>query len=167
MGPIVWRCRHHKCRNTRIVWVPQVDTATRWPPTVAIVIVTDGYKPAPQALPTTLWMQPIVTTPAVSLALFIAVVHIQKNVGNYTFKNNPKFDKFRSLTNLELLSPWNQSFRTFCTHSMSTDGAHQHTLGNAGSSSSHENRPPYYALAFIQKLWVINFFFACTFLFSR
>lgn len=33
-------------------------------------------------------------------------------------------------------------------------GAHTHTLtiNNAGSGSSHENRPPYYALAYIQKV---------------
>lgn len=30
-------------------------------------------------------------------------------------------------------------------------GSHSHTIGNTGSGSAHENRPPYYALAFIMK----------------
>lgn len=40
------------------------------------------------------------------------------------------------------------------THAIDTDGAHTHamTVGNAGSGNSHENRPPYYALAYIMKL---------------
>jgi microcystin-dependent protein len=34
-----------------------------------------------------------------------------------------------------------------------TDPAtHTHTVGNTGSGSSHENRPPYYALAYIMKI---------------
>ncbi len=39
-------------------------------------------------------------------------------------------------------------------HSISSDGGHTHTMtvGNAGSGNSHENRPPYYALAYIMKL---------------
>ena len=39
-------------------------------------------------------------------------------------------------------------------HSISSDGGHTHTMtvGNAGSGQSHENRPPYYALAYIMKL---------------
>lgn len=39
--------------------------------------------------------------------------------------------------------------------SIDSGGAHTHTItataGNAGSGSSHENRPPYYALAYIMK----------------
>lgn len=31
-------------------------------------------------------------------------------------------------------------------------GDHNHVMGNAGSGAAHENRPPYYALAFIMKL---------------
>jgi len=39
-------------------------------------------------------------------------------------------------------------------HSISSDGGHTHTMtvGNAGSGNSHENRPPYFALAYIMKL---------------
>jgi len=39
-------------------------------------------------------------------------------------------------------------------HTISSDGGHTHTMtvGNAGSGQSHENRPPYYALAYIMKL---------------
>lgn len=32
------------------------------------------------------------------------------------------------------------------------NGAHQHPCGNTGSSQPHENRPPYYALAYIMKV---------------
>ena len=40
------------------------------------------------------------------------------------------------------------------THSLSTDsgGAHTHTIDAAGGGAAHENRPPYYALAYIMKL---------------
>jgi microcystin-dependent protein len=40
------------------------------------------------------------------------------------------------------------------SHTISSDGGHTHTMtvGNAGSGNSHENRPPYYALAYIMKL---------------
>lgn len=42
------------------------------------------------------------------------------------------------------------------THSLSinSNGAHTHTVsvGNTGSGQAHENRPPYYALAYIMKL---------------
>ena len=42
------------------------------------------------------------------------------------------------------------------THTLTTNttGGHTHTVsvGNAGSGGSHENRPPYYALAYIMKL---------------
>ena len=31
-------------------------------------------------------------------------------------------------------------------------GAHTHTMSSVGSGSAHENRPPYYALAYIMKL---------------
>lgn len=31
-------------------------------------------------------------------------------------------------------------------------GAHTHTMNSAGSDTAHENRPPYYALAYIQKI---------------
>jgi microcystin-dependent protein len=34
----------------------------------------------------------------------------------------------------------------------SFDGAHTHTINNTGGGGAHENRPPYYALAFIMKL---------------
>jgi microcystin-dependent protein len=34
----------------------------------------------------------------------------------------------------------------------SGDGAHTHTVNSDGGGSSHENRPPYYALAYIMKL---------------
>jgi len=37
-------------------------------------------------------------------------------------------------------------------HSISTDGDHTHTINNTGGGQSHENRPPYFALAFIMKL---------------
>lgn len=40
------------------------------------------------------------------------------------------------------------------SHTISTDGAHTHTVtvGNTGGGAAHENRPPYYALAYIMKL---------------
>lgn len=40
------------------------------------------------------------------------------------------------------------------TESTGTAGAHTHevTVGNSGGGQSHENRPPYYALAYIMKL---------------
>lgn len=38
------------------------------------------------------------------------------------------------------------------TYETSTAGSHSHTATSTGGSSSHENRPPYYALAFIMKL---------------
>ena len=31
-------------------------------------------------------------------------------------------------------------------------GAHTHTIGSVGGGASHENRPPYYALAYIMKI---------------
>jgi len=37
-------------------------------------------------------------------------------------------------------------------HSINTDGSHTHTINNTGGDGSHENRPPYFALAFIMKL---------------
>jgi len=37
-------------------------------------------------------------------------------------------------------------------HSISTDGDHTHTINNTGGGQAHENRPPYYALAYIMKL---------------
>ncbi len=41
-------------------------------------------------------------------------------------------------------------------HTSSSSGAHSHTIsgstGSTGSGGSHENRPPYYALAYIMKL---------------
>jgi len=37
-------------------------------------------------------------------------------------------------------------------HSISTDGSHTHSINNTGGGESHENRPPYFALAFIMKL---------------
>jgi len=38
------------------------------------------------------------------------------------------------------------------THSINNNGNHSHNINNAGGDSSHENRPPYYALAYIMKL---------------
>jgi len=35
---------------------------------------------------------------------------------------------------------------------INSNGDHTHNINNAGSDQSHENRPPYYALAFIMKL---------------
>jgi len=37
-------------------------------------------------------------------------------------------------------------------HTIDSNGAHSHTVASTGGGASHENRPPYYALAFIQKL---------------
>jgi len=36
--------------------------------------------------------------------------------------------------------------------SINNSGSHTHTINNTGGDSSHENRPPYFALAFIMKL---------------
>ena len=40
------------------------------------------------------------------------------------------------------------------THTINEAGSHNHTstMGNTGSGQSHENRPPYYALAFIMRI---------------
>ena len=38
------------------------------------------------------------------------------------------------------------------THSISSDGNHTHIINNTGGGFAHENRPPYYALAYIMKL---------------
>ena len=38
------------------------------------------------------------------------------------------------------------------TNRSTADGDHTHTPGSTGSGSSHENRPPYYALAYIMKM---------------
>lgn len=38
------------------------------------------------------------------------------------------------------------------TNRSEPDGAHTHTPGNTGSGQAHENRPPYYALAYIMKI---------------
>jgi microcystin-dependent protein len=38
------------------------------------------------------------------------------------------------------------------TVSINTDGSHTHTISNTGGDQSHENRPPYFALAYIMKL---------------
>jgi len=37
-------------------------------------------------------------------------------------------------------------------HAINNDGSHTHTINSFGGDGSHENRPPYYALAFIMKL---------------
>jgi len=37
-------------------------------------------------------------------------------------------------------------------HSIGSDGTHSHNISSAGSNQAHENRPPYYALAYIMKL---------------
>jgi microcystin-dependent protein len=51
-------------------------------------------------------------------------------------------------------SPFNDPAAGFETKSTSSAGAHNHTVsgntGYAGSGGSHENRPPYYSLAYIQ-----------------
>jgi len=38
------------------------------------------------------------------------------------------------------------------THSINNSGSHNHNINNTGGNGSHENRPPYFALAFIMKL---------------
>ena len=38
------------------------------------------------------------------------------------------------------------------THNISSDGNHTHTINNTGGNAAHENRPPYFALAYIMKL---------------
>ena len=40
------------------------------------------------------------------------------------------------------------------SHTINEAGSHNHTstMGNTGSGQSHENRPPYYALAFIMRI---------------
>jgi len=38
------------------------------------------------------------------------------------------------------------------SHSISSDGGHTHSVDNTGGGESHENLPPYYALAYIMKL---------------
>jgi len=37
-------------------------------------------------------------------------------------------------------------------HSINSNGNHSHNINNAGGNQSHENRPPYFALAYIMKL---------------
>ena len=37
------------------------------------------------------------------------------------------------------------------THAIPVDGSHSHNIYNTGGGNSHENRPPYYALAYIMK----------------
>lgn len=61
---------------------------------------------------------------------------------------------------LDANSGFQQLYRVNATHghSISTDsqGSHSHNVsgntGNAGSGTAHENRPPYYALAYIMKV---------------
>ncbi len=38
------------------------------------------------------------------------------------------------------------------TVSINNDGSHTHNISNTGGGQAHENRPPYYALAYIMKL---------------
>lgn len=38
------------------------------------------------------------------------------------------------------------------THTVSSNGSHAHTSNGTGSGTAHENRPPYYVLAYIMKL---------------
>ena len=38
------------------------------------------------------------------------------------------------------------------SHTINSDGDHTHTINNAGGDNAHENRPPYFALAYIMKL---------------
>ena len=42
--------------------------------------------------------------------------------------------------------------RKWSADSTSNAGEHTHTLSNTGSGTAHENRPPYYALAFIMRI---------------
>lgn len=44
------------------------------------------------------------------------------------------------------------SFSSNHSHTISSSGTHTHTINNEGGGQAHENRPPYYALAFIMKL---------------
>jgi len=46
------------------------------------------------------------------------------------------------------------SFAGNHSHSLSINsaGSHTHTINNTGGGQAHENRPPYYALAYIMKL---------------
>lgn len=50
------------------------------------------------------------------------------------------------------------SGQEYYNHYVNTDtgvtdpGTHSHTVGSSGSGSAHENRPPYYALAYIMKI---------------
>jgi len=44
------------------------------------------------------------------------------------------------------------NFNADHNHSISSDGNHTHSISNTGGDQSHENRPPYYALAYIMKL---------------
>jgi microcystin-dependent protein len=42
--------------------------------------------------------------------------------------------------------------RLWSANKTTSNGAHTHTLNNAGSGTAHENRPPYYALAYIMRV---------------
>jgi len=48
-------------------------------------------------------------------------------------------------------SPTPNRFDTVDKHVMDFAGAHTHTLSAQGGGQAHENRPPYYALAFIMR----------------
>ena len=56
--------------------------------------------------------------------------------------------KYTSLVDTTTSSEGNHS------HSLSINsaGSHTHTINNTGGGQAHENRPPYYALAFIMKI---------------
>ena len=59
-------------------------------------------------------------------------------------------------TSTQTNSTWTTNNAGSHTHSVSinSNGAHTHTvnIGSTGGGGSHENRPPYYALAYIMKL---------------
>lgn len=44
------------------------------------------------------------------------------------------------------------AFNGYSSHKQNS-GAHTHTINSTGGGSSHENRPPYYALAFIMRIY--------------
>jgi len=64
-----------------------------------------------------------------------------------TRRDNGRIDQF-SDPNYDFAVSGNGSH----SHSIPTEGGHTHTVNNTGGGSAHENRPPYYALAFIMKL---------------
>lgn len=39
------------------------------------------------------------------------------------------------------------------SNALENSGNHSHSLQNTGSGNAHENRPPYYALAYIMRVY--------------